>query len=242
MNFFISKNVSSKDILLYTVYFSLIIQLLTGVVQLHGLTFKFNEDNIILKDVLILETVVQFVEAFFYVYIISALTTLRMNSVTPRRYIDWMITTPIMLISTIMYMEYTKQIENKNQEKKSRNGFSFVKNNISNITKIFFYNGMMLLFGYLGETNKLNLYVSNVLGFVFFILSFYVIYSEYAYTSNTTEINKILFNLMFIIWAFYGIAALFPTLYKNIGYNILDLFSKNFYGLFIYYNILMLNK
>lgn len=100
----------------------------------------------------------------------------------------------------------------------------------------------MLLFGYLGEINVINLYISNFVGFIFFGLSFYVIYDKYAYTDNTTEINQILFNLLIVIWALYGVAALFPTLYKNVGYNILDLFSKNFYGLFIYYNILKIKN
>ena len=42
---------------------------------------------------------------------------------------------------------------------------------------------------------------------------------------------------MFSIWFLYGIAAMFNFRLKNAGYNILDLFSKNFYGLFLSYLI-----
>ena len=152
-----------------------------------------------------------------------------------------MITTPVMLISTIMYMEYTKEKKNKSKQK-NKNLWSFLKNNKKQVSVIIFLNALMLMFGYLGEKQIINLYLSNTIGFIFFGLSFYIIYKEYAYTENTTEINKTLFNVMFVIWGLYGISALFPILYKNIGYNILDIFSKNFYGLFIYYNILTLNN
>lgn len=240
--FFSNLKSSPKQILLYTVYLSLIVQIVVGLIQLHGLTFEFNDNEIILRDVLILETLVQFIEATFYVYVVYAIAGLKMDMVTPRRYFDWTITTPVMLVSTIMYMEYTKQTEEKSEQPDSTTGLLFIKNNKENIAKIVFYNFLMLVFGYLGETNMMNKPLSISLGFIFFGLSFHVIYSNYAYTENTTYINKILFNLLIIIWALYGVAALFPVLYKNISYNILDLFSKNFYGLFIYYHILKLKN
>jgi bacteriorhodopsin len=39
---------------------------------------------------------------------------------------------------------------------------------------------------------------------------------------------------MFVVWSLYGVAAVFDFTTKNISYNILDLFAKNFYGLFLY--------
>ena len=38
---------------------------------------------------------------------------------------------------------------------------------------------------------------------------------------------------MAVIWPLYGVAAMFNSKYKNFAYNILDIFSKNFYGLYI---------
>ena len=194
MFFFSNLRSSTKKIMIATVYVSLIVQIITGLVQTHGLTFNFDSDDIILRDVLILETIVQFIEASFYIYVVYAISSMDMELVTPHRYFDWVITTPVMLVSTIMYMEYTKQSENKSDQEESIDGISFIKNNKENIGKIIIYNFLMLLFGYLGETNVISKYISNFIGFIFFGLSFHVIYSKYAYTVNTTEINKILFK------------------------------------------------
>ena len=35
----------------------------------------------------------------------------------------------------------------------------------------------------------------------------------------------------------YGVSATFDVVTKNISYNLLDIVSKNFYGLFIYYKV-----
>jgi len=40
----------------------------------------------------------------------------------------------------------------------------------------------------------------------------------------------------------YGIAALFKNVIKNTMYNILDIFSKNFYGLFISGYVFFINN
>ena len=87
-----------------TIYFSLVVQLITTIVGLHGFFLNVKKKDIILQDILGLETIVQVVEATFYIWIIFALKNL--EKMTPRRYIDWFITTPTMLISTIMFMKY----------------------------------------------------------------------------------------------------------------------------------------
>ena len=46
---------------------------------------------------------------------------------------------------------------------------------------------------------------------------------------------------MFIVWSLYGIAATLKPNEKNVSYNIPDIIAKNFYGLFIYYQILQIN-
>ena len=58
------------------------------------------------------------------------------------------------------------------------------------------------------------------------------IYEKYAKYSTR---GIALFTIFTILWALYGVAALMPYTLKNIGYNILDIFSKNFFGLFLVY-------
>mgnify|MGYP006166731037 CR=1 FL=1 len=93
----------------------------------------------------------------------------------------------------------------------------------------------MLLFGYLGEIGMLNKQASIVFSTSFFIINFAFIQQNYV--KDNPE-NKKLFIFLFVIWSLYGVAAAFPTLKKNIAYNSLDVVSKNFYGLYIYYKII----
>lgn len=214
----------------YSIYLSLILQLITTILPFDGFTVKLEPEHRILQDILGIETFVQIVEMIFYIWIIFAVSNL--ENVTPRRYIDWSITTPIMLFSTIVFLKYSEnQQENNSQEIKIKN---FILENKENIIKLFFFNGLMLLFGYLGETNILDKRISIPLGFVFFFLTFKLIYYEYAKYSVS---GKNLFYFIFIVWLFYGVAAVMPIKIKNISYNFLDIISKNFYGLFIYYKI-----
>jgi hypothetical protein len=92
----------------------------------------------------------------------------------------------------------------------------------------------MLFFGYLGETNILNKNIYIFIGFIFFGFMFYKIWIIFA---NITKISRIIFYIMAFIWGWYGIAAIFNVIPKNIMYNILDIFSKNFFSIFILYLI-----
>ena len=218
-----------------TIYFSLVVQLITTFVGLHGFFLNVKKKDIILQDILGLETIVQVVEATFYIWIIFALKNL--EKMTPRRYIDWFITTPTMLISTIMFMKY-QEIKDKGELEESKLNYkNFFRDNKRNILIIVVLNIFMLLFGYLGEINYINKYLSIGVGFVFFFLNFYFIYEYYA---KYSDLGKKLFYFNLIIWSLYGIAAMTDIKTKNISYNLLDIVAKNFYGIYIYYKILEL--
>ena len=96
----------------------------------------------------------------------------------------------------------------------------------------------MLVFGYLGELNIIPLPISTTIGSIFFYLSFKLIYDEYGSKSKQ---GKILFWVLGSVWSLYGVAAVMPLTVKNISYNFLDIISKNFYGLFLYYKIKQLS-
>mgnify|MGYP001365756995 FL=1 len=212
-----------------TIYASLWVQFITTTLSLDGLNYDLAIEDTILKDILVLEAFVQFVEAFFYIWVIYALKDLR--KMTSRRYIDWFITTPTMLVSTIIFMEYLRK---KEANEDTLNFWSFLQEHKTNIIKIVTYNFFMLLFGLLGELNIIDKKVAIPIGFVFFGLSFKLIYDEYA---HKTEGGKKLFTFLFGVWSLYGFSAMMPIVPKNACYNILDIVAKNFYGLFIYYYI-----
>ena len=154
---------NSKVFVYQTMYASIIIQILTSVISLHGFFVKLDPSNQILKGVLGIETFVQFVETFTYLWII--MTIHRIDNMTPRRYFDWVITTPIMLISTIIYMDYVSDKETNGTTNKTLKGF--YDENKGDILKLFVYNGLMLTFGYLGERG----YGKNLFKSLFFLLS-----------------------------------------------------------------------
>ena len=146
-----------------TMWFSLLVQIVTGIVSLHGLFITLPEKDRILTDVLGLETLVQFVEMIFYIWISYAM--LNVNVMASRRYLDWVITTPTMLLSTIIFMKY--------QEEKEKNGnkvefWTFLKENKKDILLMVSYNFGMLIFGLLGELNIISKYISTPIGFYFF--------------------------------------------------------------------------
>ena len=90
----------------------------------------------------------------------------------------------------------------------------------------------MLFFGYISELGMMNTKISTFLGFIPFIIMFYIIYENYAKYSSL-GINTFIYFVS--VWGLYGIAALMNYNIKNIMYNILDLFAKNFFALFLAY-------
>ncbi len=231
-----------------TVYISLLVQFITGAVGVHGLMIPLSEEDKILREVLIMEMVVQIVEFIFYIWLAFGLfsyskkiSNFPLFDVTKRRYIDWFITTPTMLLSTIIFLLYIKIKEKREKEEDTKNlsYTQFIKEHKKIILLIILSNAMMLLFGYLVENGKLDKFTGISIGFIFLLISFYLIYKEYAIH---TEDGKRLFFFMFIIWSLYGVAAIFPFYIKNISYNMLDIFAKNFFGLFLYGIILWRRK
>jgi bacteriorhodopsin len=67
-----------------------------------------------------------------------------------------------------------------------------------------------------------------------------MIYQKFVHNKNLPKIKVYLFFYYFITWSIYGLFALLPDVPKNIGYNILDLFSKNILGVFL--SVLLFTK
>ena len=224
------------NLVLWTVYFSIFMQFATSIVQVNGLFIKLPEEHSILKDILMMETIVQVIEASFYLWLVFNFRNIQ--KMASKRYYDWVITTPLMLLATIIYMKYLELNENQKDPQGTIIKFKdFISDNAVNITKITVSNFLMLLLGYLGEIDVMSIVNSVIVGTLFFIYTFYVIWDEYAKYSKE---GSMLFYFLFVVWGLYAVAALMKAKYKNISYNLLDIVSKNFYGLYIYYVIKMI--
>jgi bacteriorhodopsin len=224
------------DSILFSTNASIIIQILTGI-GLSGIFINLPEKHKILQSVLTLEMIVQFIELIFYISILQPMVMSALPQMAAARYIDWFITTPTMLLSIIIFFRYEEYLENNINKKIEF--FEFLKTDRDNILSIFVCNFLMLFFGYLGEIGLMDQKISTTFGFLFLGMTFYIIYKDYAVKSKNA---KKIFYYMFTVWAIYGIAALMSPSTKNIMFNILDIFAKNFMGLYLYYRILRVNK
>lgn len=220
-----------------TMIISFLAQIITLFLGVSAQFLKLAKKHTILKHALALENIVQFVEGAFYLwFILFYLKNVDKTDIAKYRYYDWFITTPTMILSTIAYFHYNNT---KDTDKEGFTLLEFIKTNKENIIEIFSYNFGMLIFGYLQEIGLINILLSTGFGFLFFGLMFYKIYEYYAKKSYS---NLLIFFTMLSIWSIYGLAALFKFNIKNAFYNILDIFSKNFYGLFLTYLVYSLHS
>jgi hypothetical protein len=209
---------------------SLLVQILTFIMNLFAFTIPLTRWDAALKEILALETLVQTVELVFYGWYRNEMLA-RISDITRFRYYDWAFTTPVMLFTTASYYGY---LESK--EKNKKEPFSvvqFLKDNLTPITIMVVLNAAMLAFGYLQEIGLLSILWSSLFGYVSLMGSFRVLYEFVAKVPN----QQGLFWFMFFVWSLYGVAAMLNPIGKNISYNILDIFAKNFYGLFLGYLI-----
>jgi bacteriorhodopsin len=214
------------DYLIASSYGSLAIQLITGLIEASGLFFNVKSEDTIVRDILAMELIVQAIEFMFYIYLVYLIITVGITSdITSHRYVDWALTTPVMLISFVIFFKYLRD------PTRNIRLWESIQEEQGNIIKLVIANALMLLLGFLGERKIINPYVGITLGFLPFAYAFKILYCEYA---THTELARTLFYIAFVIWGLYGVAAVLPFAPKNTFYNILDLFSKNAYGLFLY--------
>jgi len=205
--------------------FSLIVQFFVGSIDYKAIGLPLDPKDEMLKDLLIVEVVVQIIEFLFYVWLIYYFSTVSRN-ITPFRYLDWSITTPLMLITLSAFLKH-------DGTSMTRLG-DFLSNYKGSIITIVLLNAAMLLFGLAGELGFMNVYLSTALGFIPFAFNFKYI-KETFLPSDEDRFKNALFYWFVFFWALYGVFALMSYTIKNTGYNILDIFAKNFFGLFLAY-------
>jgi bacteriorhodopsin len=205
--------------------FSLLVQLLVGTIDYRALYLPLERNDEILRDLLKVEVVVQIIEFIFYVWLIYYFSKISRN-ITPFRYLDWAITTPLMLITLSAFLKHDSSTKMRLSD--------FLSNYKGSILQIVLLNAAMLLFGLIGELGFLNVYLSTALGFIPFAFNFKYI-KETFLPSDQDKFKNALFYWFVFFWALYGVFALTSYTIKNTGYNILDIFAKNFFGLFLAY-------
>jgi bacteriorhodopsin len=173
------------------------------------------------RHVLNLETSISIVAGYFYSVFVAQIEgfskenkPINWSDINKTRYIDWSITTPIMLLVLCIVL-------GSNVGKKV---------DLHTITPIVILNFIMLYIGYLGETSVLNLNTACFLGFIPFIAMYYIIFKNYVAPKYSLA-NYVLYNIFLFVWILYGIVYLLNDEYKNIALNILDSIAKCLVGL-----------
>ena len=205
--------------------FSLVVQLIVGFIDYWAINIKTSEKDQLLKDLLKVELFVQAIEFIFYVWLIFYFSS---QNITPFRYLDWGITTPLMLITLSAFLKHDGSTKDRLSD--------FLSKHKKSVVKIVVLNSAMLLCGLLGEFGYLSAYTAAALGFIPFVLNFKYIKDTFLGETLDKQ-KKAVFTWFVFFWSLYGVFSTMSYTIKNTGYNILDIFAKNFFGLFLAYVI-----
>ena len=132
---------------------SLIVQIIVGVIDYLALHIKTDTKDELLKDLLKVELWVQVIEFIFYILLILYFSKISQN-ITPIRYIDWAITTPLMLITLSAFLNHNGGTSHRLTD--------FLSKHKDSIIKIVLLNAAMLFFGLVGEFGYLKPYLSTI--------------------------------------------------------------------------------
>ena len=204
----------------FSFYFTYVLLLTTATITfIEALRTKTPQ----IQHIMNLETCISLVGGYFYSVFndkIKNNKNIDWKEITELRYIDWVITTPLMLLVLSLVLSFNSK----------------TKIRFHHFALIVFFNYVMLYVGYLGETKKVERKTADIVGFFAFFATFGILFKEYVLPKYSLD-NYIIFGLYILVWSIYGIAYLLPEENKNIVMNFLDVTSKCFIGigLWIYF-------
>jgi bacteriorhodopsin len=182
----------------------------TGLTLIEAL--RTNNTNV--RHVMNIETTVSLVAGLVYGIFNEMIKspTINLHDITKIRYIDWSITTPLIILVILL----------------------FYGGSIHPLASVYgslvLLNWGMLGVGYLGEEGTISRWTGCILGFLFFAAMLMTLYS----CCVPAKANPAVFFFFAIIWSFYGIAYMLDEENKNIMYNVLDVISKAIFGVVLY--------
>ena len=174
------------------------------------------------RHVFNLETCISIIAGYYYSIFITKTSNKEIKidwgEITKLRYIDWSITTPLMLIVLCIFLTSNSK----------------TSITIRIMASILVLNYAMLAIGYYGVVCPQYKLFTMIGGFIPFIAMFYLIFISYV---GKSKANKLLLGIYIVLWGLYGVVYMISEEYKNISMNILDLCAKCFVGigLWIYF-------
>jgi len=197
-------------------YFTYVLLLTTGTITL---VEALRSNQPVVRHIMNLETCISIIAGYFYSQFIDKINTsngiINYKDLNETRYNDWFITTPLMILVIMMSLSYQS----------GKHSVSFKSFLIAIVL-----NFGMLLSGYLGEKGTISKWTGCLVGFLFFIGLFALIYVQYV-RGSSHSFNMILFSIYLFIWSIYGVVYMIDEEKKNMIYNVLDVTAKCFVGL-----------
>ena len=227
-NFSVKNKTQSKDLdysdhnVKLTFYITYVFLMTTATITFIE-AIRTNDSKV--RHILNIETCISVVAAFFYSKFVTDIEERKKNDIPldykeiiVNRYTDWMITTPLMLLVLCLAFAYNS--------KTTLNFFTFLL--------ILLLNFGMIISGFVGEIGYIkDLQTTTLVGFAFFLALYGFIYYRFLYKKYNFD-NLIIFLSFFILWSFYGVFYMYDNQFRNVGYNVLDLLSKCFVGIFFW--------
>ena len=164
------------------------------------------------RHIMNIETAVSIVASIVYGLFYEQIKTGKydLKSFTHYRYIDWVITTPMIILGLLLF--YNQRLAAIPYETYGR---------------IVLLDWAMLLAGYMGELGMIPKMTGFLAGFAFLLMMFYVMVTH----SIPKGSNLSAFYIFTILWSLYGVAYMQDEETKNVMYNILDVNSKALFGI-----------
>lgn len=181
---------------------------------------KSPRDREDLNVILVFEVTSQVIEFLWYATVLATSQT-----ITARlRYIDWVLSTPTMIVSFAMFFRH-------------RDDSITTGRSVTSVFQTYelyaslAMNWIMLALGFALESG----HASNVVGLGGGGLALVGSFTFLAmFVDDDDVISRALFWTTFAIWGLYGVAAALDDVPKNVAYNLIDVVSKNGFGVFLF--------
>jgi bacteriorhodopsin len=171
--------------------------------------------SVLVRHIMNIETAVSLVAGLVYGYFYEEIQkpSPDLQKIMKIRYIDWSITTPLILLSILLFYNGGGQVDYRT------------------FLLIAALNGGMLYSGYLGESGVWSKMTGGVAGFAFFGAMLALFYT----CCLPAKGNPVVFYIFAIIWGLYGVAYYVEDEEtKNMYYNILDITAKALFGVVLW--------
>jgi sensory rhodopsin len=167
------------------------------------------------RHIMNIETAISLVAGMVYSYLNEEVRKpgVDLKAISQIRYVDWSITTPLILLVMLLFYNPGNPIDYKTY------------------AGIVALNAGMLASGYLGETGRISKMAGGLWGFGFFG----AMLALFATCCLPAKSNITVFAIFALIWTLYGVVYYIEDEEtKNICYNTLDVIAKALFGVVLW--------